>query len=103
MPTNAFVRPHLHERMLERFRRRVVVVTAGAGFGKTTLLVQAVHENRIDPRGLDVWLGCEPADGSASTILGALLASLRADAAGTDRAPSRRPAAPCPWRGCTRR
>ena len=87
VPTNAFVRPHLHERMLERFRRRVVVVTAGAGFGKTTLLVQAVHENRIDARGLDVWLGCEPADGSASTILGALLASLRADAAGTDRAP----------------
>lgn len=40
----------------------------GAGFGKTTLLAQAVAENRLAPRGLDVWLGLEVDDGAGVAL-----------------------------------
>lgn len=59
---DALLRPVLLRRLLERFERRVLVVRAGAGFGKTTLLAQAVDQNRVSPHGRDVWLGCEPGD-----------------------------------------
>lgn len=51
--------------LLERFERRVVVVEAGPGFGKSTLLAQAVAENQLAPRGHDVWLTCVPDDGDS--------------------------------------
>ena len=40
----------------QRFSARLVVVRAGAGFGKSTLLRQAMGENALDPRGLDVYV-----------------------------------------------
>ncbi|MCU1398579.1 MAG: transcriptional activator domain protein [Acidimicrobiales bacterium] len=52
------------------------MVSAGAGFGKTTLVAQAIAENALDPRGRDVYLGCQPEDASASTLLAGLLAGL---------------------------
>ncbi|MCU1391298.1 MAG: transcriptional activator domain protein [Ilumatobacteraceae bacterium] len=52
------------------------MVSAGAGFGKTTLLTQALAENALDPLGRDVYLGCQPEDASASTLLAGLLAGL---------------------------
>jgi DNA-binding SARP family transcriptional activator len=52
------------------------VVQAGAGFGKTTLLAQALAHNRHHPQGVDVWLGCEPADESAEHLRGGLVGSL---------------------------
>jgi LuxR family maltose regulon positive regulatory protein len=55
--------------LLERWERRLVLVVGGAGLGKTTLLAQVLGENRLAPRGVDVWLGCEPAD-RASRHLG---------------------------------
>ncbi len=72
----AFLRPRLHRLIARRFELRAIVVTAGAGFGKTTLLGQAVRENTLDRRGLDAWLTCEAADSSASTLLGALQRSI---------------------------
>lgn len=45
-----------------RWDHRVTTVVGGPGFGKTTLLVQAIAENRLAPRGEDVWLGIEPQD-----------------------------------------
>ncbi len=48
-----------------------MAIEAGAGFGKTTLLAQAVSENRLRPAGVDAWLGCEPADSSPSNLLAA--------------------------------
>ena len=35
----------------------------GPGLGKTTLLAQAIAENRLARRGDDVWIGIEPNDG----------------------------------------
>lgn len=58
----AVLRPALLRALLVRFETRVVEIRAGAGFGKTTALAQAVEQNLIAPRGHDLWLGCEPAD-----------------------------------------
>lgn len=54
----------------------MTVVAAGAGFGKTTLLVQMVHQNRLAPVGIDRWLSCRSTDdtwsGWAASLAGAL-------------------------------
>jgi ATP/maltotriose-dependent transcriptional regulator MalT len=71
-------RPRLLAVLAGRFERRVTVVTAGAGFGKTSLLLQATEDNELDPAGIDVWLQCMPADVSAVELGQGLLASLGA-------------------------
>ncbi len=63
-------RPRLLELMRGRFEVGVVALVAGAGFGKTTLLRQAMADNVASPRGIDVSLTCGPADARA-THLGA--------------------------------
>jgi LuxR family transcriptional regulator, maltose regulon positive regulatory protein len=72
-------RPRLLALVGQRFERRLMVVVGGAGFGKSTLLAQAVAENRLDPHGVDVWLGCAPDDAAASQLAAGLLAALGAD------------------------
>ena len=79
-------RPRLLALLGERFDRRLVLVVAGAGFGKSTLLAQAVAENRLDPRGVDVWLSCSPDDAAASQLAAGLLAALDAEPSGMARA-----------------
>lgn len=59
-----------------RFDRRLTVIVAGAGFGKTTALAQAVRENRIERWGIDAWLRCRPGDQDPGQLLGALSRSL---------------------------
>ena len=49
-------RPQLVHALLGRWQSRVTVVAGGAGLGKTTLLAQALAENRLAPRGEDVWV-----------------------------------------------
>jgi DNA-binding SARP family transcriptional activator len=49
-------------RLLEgRWDRPVTLLIAGPGFGKTTVLAQAVRAHQVAPRGIDVWLSCEAA------------------------------------------
>src|SRR5690242_988014 len=49
-------------RMLEgRWDRPVTLLVAGPGFGKTTVLAQAVRAHQVAPRGIDVWVSCEAA------------------------------------------
>ncbi|HMG62325.1 MAG TPA: hypothetical protein VK599_05200, partial [Streptosporangiaceae bacterium] len=49
-------------RMLEgRWDRAVTLIVAGPGFGKTTVLAQAVRAHQVAPRGIDVWVSCEAA------------------------------------------
>ena len=45
-----------------RFERPVTTVIAGAGFGKTTLLAQAMRQNLAAPVGIDAWVSCQPDD-----------------------------------------
>lgn len=69
------LRPRLLEVLAQRWDRRATLVVAGAGFGKSTLLAQAVAENRLAPRGVDLWLSLTPADADAPTLLAALAAA----------------------------
>ena len=49
----SLLRPRLLALLQDRWQRRLTAVVAGAGFGKTTLLSQAVAENRLTPLGRD--------------------------------------------------
>jgi DNA-binding SARP family transcriptional activator len=51
-----------------RWNHRVTALTGGPGLGKTTLLAQAIAENRMAPRGDDVWIGIEPHDADADQL-----------------------------------
>jgi DNA-binding SARP family transcriptional activator/ATP/maltotriose-dependent transcriptional regulator MalT len=62
-----------------RFAVRLVIVEGAGGFGKTTVLAQAVSENADAPQGVDVWLGCEPADGNGDHLARALAQALGDD------------------------
>lgn len=52
----------------ERFARRVVVVVAPAGFGKTTLLSQALADDPPTPDAVDIWFSCTSDDDAAATL-----------------------------------
>jgi DNA-binding SARP family transcriptional activator len=62
--------------LASRFDRRLTVVVAGAGYGKTTLLAQAVAENRFDPGGIDLWLQVVEADRTPAYLVAALAEAL---------------------------
>ncbi len=64
----------------------MTVIQAGAGFGKSTLLAQAVRANTMAPTGIDVWHACAPGDVDSDALGSALLRAL-----GVDR-PARSPA-----------
>ncbi len=72
-------RRRLLDRLDARWQHPVTVVVAGAGFGKSTLLAQAVRANALEPRGIDVWYSCTPGDVDADGLGAALLAAVGAD------------------------
>jgi DNA-binding SARP family transcriptional activator len=72
------IRPRLLARLEGRWQHPVTVIRAGAGFGKSTLLAQAVRANAIEPRGIDVWHVCSPGDVDADALGRALLGLLGA-------------------------
>ena len=53
-------RPRLLERFDLRFVARITTIQAGAGFGKTTLLDQALAQNQREPKGIDLLLQARP-------------------------------------------
>ncbi len=69
-------RPRLIRLLRRRFEERLTVVTAGAGFGKTTLLAQAVQENRLEQFGQDYWLGVRELDRDPDQLLIGLFQSI---------------------------
>src|SRR6266571_4054819 len=67
-------------RLLEgRWDRPVTLLVAGPGFGKTTVLAQAVRAHQAAPRGIDVWLSCEAAYEDPVCFATALLDAMSAD------------------------
>jgi len=69
--------------LAERFQRRLTVVRGGAGFGKTTLLLQALEANDEGRQGgIDCWLGLSRRDARASELGSALRAAVGARGAG---------------------
>ena len=65
---DSLTRPRLLRSLLGRWQHRVTALTGGAGLGKTTLLAQAIAENRLAPRGEDVWIGVEEPDADADRL-----------------------------------
>lgn len=105
-------RPRLLRALIGRWEHRVTLLVGGPGLGKSTLVAQAVVENRMAPRGEDVWVGLEPHDNDdgalACAVAGALarLDDPDAEAAPTSGWPARRwasrsistqPWPACPW------
>jgi LuxR family maltose regulon positive regulatory protein len=66
----------LVRRLEQRWERPVTLIVAGPGFGKTTVLAQAVRAHLLAPRGIDVWVTCvaahEDAECFARTLLDAV-------------------------------
>jgi ATP/maltotriose-dependent transcriptional regulator MalT len=60
--SSEMVRDRLTSLLAGRFDRPVTALVAGPGFGKTTLLAQAVRQNLAGPVGIDAWVSCQPDD-----------------------------------------
>ena len=58
-----------------RFDRRLTLVVGGPGFGKSTVLSQAIAANELEPLGTDLLLSIVPADNDAD-VLGRALRQL---------------------------
>ena len=74
--TGELVRRRLLDTIGRRFDVPITVMAAGAGFGKSTLLAQAIRVNHAEPCGVDAWLSCEAGDGDASALADAIASSL---------------------------
>ena len=70
------VRPRLISLLGERFSHPLTTVVAGAGFGKTTALAQAVRANLASPRGFDAWVSCETADEDPRRLAEAIVSAV---------------------------
>ncbi|MDQ3153943.1 MAG: hypothetical protein M3R63_20250 [Actinomycetota bacterium] len=71
-------RLRLIRRLEERWERPVTLVVAGPGFGKTTVLAQAVRAHLLAPRGIDAWVSCEAAHEDPARLAETLLDAVSA-------------------------
>ena len=69
-------RPRLMGTLRRRFEHRLTTVVAVAGYGKTTALALAVDANRMQPTGVDVWLGLDEYDSDPARLLDGVTAAL---------------------------
>lgn len=75
-PSRVVARPRLQRLLTGRFDHRVTIVTGAAGYGKTTALALAIENNRLDPYGIDIWLGARPSDDVPAALLDGIVRSL---------------------------
>ena len=94
--SGSLTRPRLLRALLGRWEQRVTVMVGGPGLGKTTLLAQAVAENRLAPRGEDVWLGLAPGDADGEMLARDLMAAVASPAGTGDDPVAARPDPPGP-------
>ena len=77
------VRGRLLSLLAGRFEQPVTMLVAGAGFGKTTLLSQAMRQNLTAPLGIDAWVSCQPDDEDPGQFVGACCRAIGQDPAET--------------------
>jgi DNA-binding SARP family transcriptional activator len=66
-------RPHLVAALSQRWSLPVTCIVAGAGFGKTTLLAQAVRCDAVAPPGIDGWVSCDTRHAAAAQLARAII------------------------------
>jgi ATP/maltotriose-dependent transcriptional regulator MalT/two-component SAPR family response regulator len=66
-------RPHLIERLERSLNKRLILISAPPGYGKTTLLADFAIAVRLSP----AWYQCDSADSDPITFLACLIESLR--------------------------
>jgi LuxR family maltose regulon positive regulatory protein len=72
------LRPRLIERLNRGRQGRLILLSAPAGFGKTTLLAEWIHERRPDVPPLGAgWLSLDEADNDPTRFLAYLVAALQ--------------------------
>src|SRR5215204_1976588 len=76
--TELVPRPRLREALVRYEGRRLTLVSAPAGFGKTTLLSEWLEDHSGDGRSV-VWLSLEEADNDPARFLAYLVSALRSD------------------------
>lgn len=81
--TGEVVRGGLLSLLAGRFERPVTTLVAGAGFGKTTLLAQAIRQNLTAPLGIDGWVSCQPDDEDPAQFAAACCRAIGLDASVT--------------------
>ena len=79
------VRTRLLSRLAARFDQPVTAIVAGAGFGKTTLLAQALRHNLAEPVGIDAWVSCQSEDQDPESFVTACCRAAGIDSVGTVR------------------
>ena len=52
---------------------------AGAGFGKSALLIETLETNRRDPLGIDAWVGCQVEDTGLDRFFAAVFTAVRGE------------------------
>jgi DNA-binding SARP family transcriptional activator len=77
------VRGRLLSLLAGRFEQPVTTLVAGAGFGKTTLLAQAMRQNLAAPLGIDAWVSCQPDDEDPAQFVAACCRAVGPDPAET--------------------
>ena len=95
---NAVPRPSLIERLDEGLQSRLILVSAPAGFGKTTIVSEWVAGcSRLEPEVRPAWLSLDEGDSDSALFLAYLVAALRTVAAGVGQGvmSSRSPAKWC--------
>jgi DNA-binding SARP family transcriptional activator len=70
------VRTAALEALAERWLVPVTTVVAGAGFGKSTVLAQAVRLHLAAPEGVEALVSCEPGDEDAGHLASAICTAL---------------------------
>ena len=79
---NVVLRPCLIERLDEGLQGRLILVSAPAGFGKTTIISEwAAGCRRLEPEVRPAWLSLDEGDGDPARFLAYLVAALRTVAA----------------------
>jgi DNA-binding SARP family transcriptional activator len=80
--SHAIVRAAVLERLAGRWDRTVTTVVAGAGFGKSVAIGQALRANRAEPRGVEGWVSCRAGCETAERFAAAAAAAVGAPAGG---------------------
>lgn len=72
-------RPRLAAQLRSRWHRRLTLVVAEAGFGKSGLIVEALEDNRREPLGHDAWVGCQEEDVRLDRFFEAVFTAVRGE------------------------